>query len=106
VCEDRLCEQFVTEWLDQTVTHFYWHNNHYLRKLSTMTTAEILQSARKMRADEQLKLIDSLFEMIDEPDPAIAAAWTAEAQDRLAALDRGALSAEPIVELFAKLRLQ
>lgn len=71
-----------------------------------MTTAEILQSARKMRADEQLKLIDSLFEMIDEPDPAIAAAWTAEAQDRLAALDRGSLSAEPIVELFAKLRLQ
>lgn len=71
-----------------------------------MTTAEILQSARKMRADEQLKLIDSLFEMIDEPDPAIAAAWVTEAQDRLAALSRGELVASPVEELLAKMRLQ
>lgn len=71
-----------------------------------MTTAEILQSARKMRADEQLKLIDSLFEMIDEPDPVIAAAWVTEAQDRLTALKKGELSAAPIDELLAKMRLQ
>jgi hypothetical protein len=71
-----------------------------------MTTAEILQSARKMRADEQLKLIDSLFEMLDEPDPVIAAAWVTEAQDRLAALNHGELVAAPIEELLAKMRLQ
>jgi hypothetical protein len=71
-----------------------------------MTTAEILQSARKMRADEQLKLIDSLFEMLDEPDPVIAAAWVTEAQDRLAALNQGELVAAPIEELLAKMRLQ
>ena len=40
-----------------------------------MTTAEILESARTMRADEQLFLIDSLYAMLDVPDPAIEAAY-------------------------------
>ncbi len=71
-----------------------------------MTTAEILQSARKLPADEQLKLIDSLFEMIDEPDPVIAAAWVTEAQDRLAALHQGELAATPIEDLLQKMRMQ
>jgi Putative addiction module component len=71
-----------------------------------MTTAEILQSARKLRADEQLKLIDSLFEMIDEPDLAISAAWAVEAQDRLRAFENGNLNAAPIQDLLAQLRSQ
>ena len=69
-----------------------------------MTTAEILESARKLRADEKLKLIDALLGTLDEPDPVIEAAWAAEAQDRLAAYDRGELAIAPIGELFAKLR--
>ena len=70
----------------------------------TMTTAEILESARKLRADEKLKLIDALLGTLDEPDPVIEAAWAAEAQDRLAAYDCGELAIAPIGELFAKLR--
>jgi putative addiction module component (TIGR02574 family) len=69
-----------------------------------MTTAEILESARLLRADEQLFLIDSLFAMLDVPDPTIEAAWAAEAQDRAAAYGRGEIQAAPVEELFAKMR--
>jgi putative addiction module component (TIGR02574 family) len=69
-----------------------------------MTTAEILESARHMRADEQLFLIDSLYAMLDVPDPAIEAAWAIEAKDRTAAYERGEIQAAPIEELFAKMR--
>ncbi len=69
-----------------------------------MTTAEILATARTLRPQEQLFLIDSLFEMLDEPDPAINAAWAVEAKDRLAAYDLGEIQAAPIEELFKKMR--
>ena len=71
-----------------------------------MSTAEIFESARKLRADVRLQLIDVLLESLDETDPAIQGAWTAEAQDRLAAYERGDLSGGPIEELIAKLRTQ
>ena len=71
-----------------------------------MSTAEILESARKLRPVERLQLIDALMDSLDEPDPAIEAAWAAEAQDRLGAYERGELPAGPIEELFAKLRAQ
>ena len=69
-----------------------------------MTTAEILESARLLRADEQLFLIDSLYAMLDVPDPTIEAAWAAEANDRVAAYENGEIQAAPIKELFAKMR--
>lgn len=69
-----------------------------------MTTAEIFDSACKLRADERLKLIDALLESLDQPDPVVQAAWLAEASDRLVAMERGELLAAPIDELFAKLR--
>ncbi|MES2946037.1 MAG: addiction module protein [Pseudomonadota bacterium] len=63
-----------------------------------MTTAEIFDSACKLRADERLKLIDALLESLDP------AAWLVEASDRVAAMEHGELIAAPIDELFAKLR--
>lgn len=69
-----------------------------------MTTAEILESARHMRADEQLFLIDSLYAMLDVPDPAIEAAWLAEAQDRAAAFERGELPLADLEPVLAKYR--
>lgn len=68
-----------------------------------MTTAEILASARRLRPQEQLFLIDSLYDMLDEPDPAIQQAWAAEASNRLAAFDRGEIHAAPVEELLAKM---
>ena len=61
-----------------------------------MTHAEILESARKLPPVDRLHLIDALLESLDEPDPAIETAWLAEAQDRLAAYERGEL---PLAEL-------
>ncbi len=69
-----------------------------------MSTAEILESARKLRPVERLRLIDALMASLDEPDPVIEAAWAVEAQDRLAAYQRGDLPAGHIEELFAKYR--
>jgi putative addiction module component (TIGR02574 family) len=69
-----------------------------------MTTAEILATARSLPPQEQLFLIDSLFEMLDEPDAAVQNAWVTEAKDRLAAFDRGEIQAAPIEELLAKMR--
>ena len=71
-----------------------------------MSTAEILESTRKLCPVERLQLINALMESLDEPDPVIEAAWAAEAQDRLAAYQRVELSAAPVDELFAKLREQ
>ena len=71
-----------------------------------MTTAEILDSARKLTLDQQLGLIDSLFDMLDQPDPVVQAAWAKEAQDRLAAFERGELPAAPMDELLAQMRAQ
>ena len=69
-----------------------------------MTTAEIFESARTMRADEQLFLIDSLYAMLDVPDPAIESAWMAEAQDRLAAYNTGKLPLANLEPVLAKYR--
>ena len=71
-----------------------------------MTTAEILESARKLALDEQLSLIDSLFDMLDQPDPVVQAAWAAEAQDRLEAFERGDLPAAPMDGLLVQMRAQ
>ena len=69
-----------------------------------MTTGEILESARHMRADEQLFLIDSLYAMLDVPDPAIEAAWATEAHDRLAAYDAGKLPLADLESVLVKYR--
>jgi putative addiction module component (TIGR02574 family) len=69
-----------------------------------MTTAEILANAKKLKPEEQLFLIDSLFEMLDEPDAAVQIAWAAESQDRLAAYERGEIQAAPVEQLIAKMR--
>ena len=71
-----------------------------------MTTAEILESARKLGLDEQLRLIDSLFDMLDQPDPSIHNAWVTEAQDRMAAYEQGILSAGSVDGLLVQMREQ
>lgn len=69
-----------------------------------MSATEILESARKLRPEERLKLIDALLETLDEPDPVIEAAWAAEAQDRLAAYERGELPMADIEPVLQKYR--
>ena len=69
-----------------------------------MSTTEIFESACKLRPVERLQLIDALMDSLDEPDPAIEAAWASEAQDRLAAYDRGELPMGELAPVLAKYR--
>jgi len=69
-----------------------------------MTHNEILESARKLPPVDRLHLIDALLESLDEPDLAIEAAWLAEAQDRLAAFERGELPSADLASLLEKCR--
>jgi len=69
-----------------------------------MSHTEILEIARKLRPVERLHLIDALLESLDEPDPAIEAAWLAEAQDRLAAYERGELPLADLSPILAQYR--
>jgi len=69
-----------------------------------MSHTEILEIARKLRPVERLHLIDALLESLDEPDPAIEAAWLAEAQDRLAAYERGELPLADLGPILAQYR--
>ena len=53
--------------------------------------------------------IDPRLARLDKPDPTdptIHAAWVVEAQNRLAAYERGELQAAPIASLFEQLRSQ
>jgi putative addiction module component (TIGR02574 family) len=71
---------------------------------AAMSHTEILESARKLPPVERLHLIDALLESLDEPDPVIEAAWLAEAQDRLAAFERGELPLADMMPVLEKYR--
>ena len=60
--------------------------------------------ARKLTPAERVELIDELMTSLDRPDPAIDELWAKEAEDRLAAYDRGEMAAHDIAEVVAKLR--
>lgn len=64
------------------------------------------QEARKLSPAERAELIDELITSLDRPDPAIDELWTLEAQDRLAAYDRGEMAAQDIPAIVAKLRVR
>ena len=62
------------------------------------------QEARKLSPAERAELIDELITSLDRPDPAIDELWTKEAEDRLAAYDRGEMGTHDISQVVAKLR--
>jgi putative addiction module component (TIGR02574 family) len=62
------------------------------------------QEARKLAPAERAALIDDLMASLDRPDAAIDALWAKEAEDRLAAHDRGEMATHDVAEVVAKLR--
>ncbi len=60
------------------------------------------QEARSLSAKERCELVDDILTSLDVPDPAIDAAWAAEAHDRLEAWRRGELASVPADDVFAK----
>lgn len=62
------------------------------------------QEARKLAPAERAALIDELMASLDRADPSIDALWAKEAEDRLAAYDRGEMTAHDISDVVTKLR--
>ena len=63
---------------------------------------DLFSAARKLAPVEQLDLVEQLLNELDKPDEAIDALWLREAQDRLAAYDRGEMTAVPLTDVLAK----
>ena len=64
------------------------------------------QEARKLSPAERAELIDELIASLDRPDASLDALWAREAEDRLAAHDRGEMAMHSIPDVVAKLRGQ
>lgn len=68
---------------------------------------EILQVALALPSKERAALADRLLQSLDEDDQSeIDRLWAREAEDRLAAYDRGEIQAIPGEEVFASLKLR
>lgn len=62
--------------------------------------------APKLTPAERAERIDELFASLDQSDPALDALWAQQAEHRLAAFDRGEISAHDISAIMAKLRVR
>lgn len=70
----------------------------------THAAQELASLAAKLTPSDRLQLVETILATLDQPDPEISAAWTAEAEDRLAAYRRGELAAVDESEVFGDLR--
>lgn len=69
-----------------------------------MSAEKLLEEAKSLPPTEQVELVEALLNELDKPDAAVDAAWTQEAQDRLAAYRRGEIRAIPLEDVLAKYR--
>ena len=69
-----------------------------------MTNAHLLESALKLPTAERYQLVEAILDSIEAPNQAIERAWAREADDRLAAYQRGEIQAKPAQELIDQLR--
>lgn len=65
-----------------------------------MTTADIVEQALKLKAEERIRVVETLLESLDRPDPEIDRPWADEADRRLAAYRRGDTQGIPAEDLF------
>lgn len=67
---------------------------------------EIMAIALKLPASERAVLADEILHSLDKTDPEIDALWAQEAEDRLAAYDRGEIEAIDADAALAEVREQ
>lgn len=65
---------------------------------------QLEEQARSLSAEERAKLAESLLESLHSPISEIEKAWDEEIERRVAAFDRGELSAYPAEDVFADAR--
>lgn len=64
---------------------------------------ELLEQARKLSAEERIELADLLYADTTTPDAEWEAAWAAEAEQRLAAFERGEMEAHDADEVHRRI---
>lgn len=64
----------------------------------------VVREALALTPADRVRLVDRLLESLDRTDPHLDAAWQREAEDRLAAYDRGELQADDAEDVLAKFR--
>jgi putative addiction module component (TIGR02574 family) len=70
----------------------------------TSTLESVLETALALPAESRATLAEKLLRSLDAPDQAeIDAAWTLEAEKRLAAIERGEARTVPADEVFRSL---
>lgn len=67
---------------------------------------EVMVVALQLPAAERAVLVDGLLHSLDKPDAAIDALWAREAEDRLAAYDRGEIAAVDAATVLAEIKAQ
>lgn len=69
----------------------------------TEAAQDLVSQAAKLPPSERLQVVESILATLDVPDPKISAAWAHEAQDRLAAYQRGEIEAVDEEQVFGNL---
>ena len=64
----------------------------------------LVEQARGLSPEEQAVLAETLYEMVNPPDPEWEAAWDKECEDRLAAYQKGEIKAMDSDEAMEFLR--
>lgn len=65
-----------------------------------MRNEQILDEALKLSSEEKLSLVDGILRSLHEPDVALDAIWSVEAEKRLLAYRAGKLKGIPLNEVF------
>jgi putative addiction module component (TIGR02574 family) len=65
-----------------------------------MSSKEILEQAKDLKAEERFMIVEGLSKSLDEPDRKIDEIWAEEAEKRLNAYRDGKLEGVPMEEIF------
>ena len=65
---------------------------------------EVIEQARQLPVLERIEVVEALLATIDEADAEIDHLWAGEAEERLAAYQRGEIEAVDMEEVLAKHR--
>ena len=67
-----------------------------------MKTTDLVIEANRLPPAEQVELVNAILDDLDVPNAALDAAWTREAENRLAAYRRGEIRTVPLAEIPTK----
>ena len=77
---------------------------HISGELMSTRIEDLVQQAKSLTAEEQAILAEKLYEMVNPPDSAWESAWVRECEDRIAAYDRGEMTASDSHDMIERLR--